>query len=195
MHFLGFISESKIKSIWWIYEDFRIAHLQSTPPWVQRTRRNYHKRTWRQTTCNFPDADRRAAQSRSQWTGWERVHRGPLDATKKLSAVKRKTWRRRWRQPRRKSLEIEVSWARLVCLLDRQVITRPAWRADDIERARADRRDPPPLSLPSLAMAILFVPLCSGLPPIYPSVLLFAPSLSRIQPITVAPTPRQIPKS
>lgn len=144
--------------------------------WVQRTRRNYHKRTWRQTTCNSPDADRRAAQSRSRWAGWERVHRGPRDATKKLSAVKRKTWWRRWRQPRRKSLEIEVSWARLV---DRRVITRPAWRADDIERARADRRDPPPLSLPPLATAILFVPLC-GLPSIYLSVLPFASSSSRI---------------
>lgn len=161
MQFLALYQNLRMQSIW-----YRLSDRASTPRWVQRTRRNYHKRTWRQTTCNSPDADRRAAQSRSRWTGWERVHRGPRDATKKLSAVKRKTWRRRWRQPRGKSLEIEVSWARLVRLLDRRVITRPAWRADDIERARADRRDPPPLSLPPLATAILFVPL--GNPSVHP---------------------------
>lgn len=170
----------------------RLSNRASALRRVQCTRCNYHKRTWRQTTCISPDADRRSAQSRSRWAGWERVHRGSRDATKKLSAVERKTWRRRWRQPRRKSLEIEVSWARLV--LDRRVITRPAWRADDIERARADRRDPPSLSLPPLATAILFVPL-RGLPPIRPSVSPFASSSSRIQPITVASTPRRIPKS
>lgn len=119
-------------------------------------------------------ADRRAAQSRSQSRGWERVH---LEV-RAMQRKKQVPWKERRWWSRRKSFEIEVSWARL-----QRIVSLPPRSTSNYEtcvKSRRYRKSSCRQAWPFSILVVSFYSLAILFVSFYgpPSIHLFSPLLS-----------------